>query len=1331
MRNSHLSRSFGENKMRSLSIFSLLLLMGLQGAPAPAENPCTNGSFEQLDAQGIPVDWSPVSPLSISNDARGGHNSLRIVRDRTDAGTEAGVNRAWVPENGQRGAMIDRLKGGMEFWYKAISSHGAQMNVGVIPMNQRPYEETHASRALFDIPPQHIGDGLWHRARLKYDYSQNTDVKWVHFAARITGGTGEFLLDEVSYLEEVGPNLVIDTLWIDEEPTQPGLAGTLRTRIRNTGDQDASQVQITCLPSSQIQGIVFEPPRILLSQIKVGQIENIRFRLLGKRADSGMLTMLANAENLKASEVIRIAPQMKIESFGPVSPVVIQGTESRVECLVKNSGNAFLIKPQAAFEVNGKEAKVSLPWIPPGDSAVLSATLNPATETLQSKISVELTSQNCGGTLNHESSVTVVSSESPSTDGTGLLAHQDSSGWIIGNEKVRLIARNNSYGISPIEIQGQFSSVWKTVAWLPTLGRVVLKNSGGGREVHPLICSPESATAAVADSQQAVFSLKTGFKDADGSIWSFSSSFTLGEDLSEIAVQYHLECDRPRELLAFDGPMVYALERDEAVFPGLEWLVDGEISSSDLDINQGHPHQTRYVVHPNMVTIPAVGVHSSWGTLGLIWDIKQKWDGERDRPGVVFASPDRFNHQRSHLAGLMIPTVPEFVKMNQREAFNPYPLAAGRSLAISCSILVQADAADPLTAIDAWSRHYGFPEPEPLPHGSYDQEIQFSMRGYLESLWDADSQKWWTSKSGPESMSFLDRPQDYIGDLLLGAIRSPDPEVKARCLERARQIQSLRKDNPGLKSADPVKPGEIFSEYYPAPLELAWTGQDRVGALLAGRDKQGGWRFDADFQDNAIFKGFDYHILGEDNAIEIGTCARNCTLVLRYALTSGDLHTFQSMLPTLEIMEEFRVPRAAQVWEVPVHTPDILAAADAIDAFLAAFRISSDPRWLKDAVDWARRGLPFVYAWQEPKLPFVLGATIPVFGASLRNYSWFGLPVQWNGLRYAEALLDLADVDDSYPWRRIAELILRSAIRQQAPDGPDAALWPDNTSAIDGARCPWVFSPRQIIQAIMKFEGNSLSPVTHLLHEGEALIPVTTAGALSDLKRHGEQVSFKVTYPEGLESQVLLANLSRPSQVLVDGHPLPEAPTHKETLPGGCWRYNPDQGFLILSIPKSGASLVQIDGCRYASFERIAALKTSIDFSFDQGTDGWLALNDIENLTTRNGFLSGEISGNDPYMIRSFLKVDGDKEKQVEIKLKLASRSIGQLYWTTENSPDIREDKVASFEIQGGSQVETIRVDLAHHPHWKGQTITSIRLDPCNGLGQGSFEIDSIRAIKD
>ena len=65
-------------------------------------------------------------------------------------------------------------------------------------------------------------------------------------------------------------------------------------------------------------------------------------------------------------------------------------------------------------------------------------------------------------------------------------------------------------------------------------------------------------------------------------------------------------------------------------------------------------------------------------------------------------------------------------------------------------------------------------------------------------------------------------------------------------------------------------------------------------------------------------------------------------------------------------MEQFRVPRAAQVWEVPVHTPDILAAADAVDAYVEAYRFSRDPRWLRDAVTWARRGLPFVYFWDDP-----------------------------------------------------------------------------------------------------------------------------------------------------------------------------------------------------------------------------------------------------------------------------------------------------------------------------------------------------------------------------
>ncbi|MCH5377387.1 MAG: hypothetical protein JJ992_25790, partial [Planctomycetes bacterium] len=74
----------------------------------------------------------------------------------------------------------------------------------------------------------------------------------------------------------------------------------------------------------------------------------------------------------------------------------------------------------------------------------------------------------------------------------------------------------------------------------------------------------------------------------------------------EIKTRYELGCDRASKLLAFEGPMLYVVQRDEAVFPGLEWLVDDELSSGSLDIAEDHPDRVRYVPHPNMVTVPAV-----------------------------------------------------------------------------------------------------------------------------------------------------------------------------------------------------------------------------------------------------------------------------------------------------------------------------------------------------------------------------------------------------------------------------------------------------------------------------------------------------------------------------------------------------------------------------------------------------------------------------------------------------------------------------------------------------------------------------------------------------
>jgi hypothetical protein len=87
---------------------------------AAAADPCTNGSFEQLDASGFPVDWGPVGEgVTVTQDAHQGARALRLARTPETQSAETGLNRGWRPDTGT--AMIDRLSGGIDFYYKAIS----------------------------------------------------------------------------------------------------------------------------------------------------------------------------------------------------------------------------------------------------------------------------------------------------------------------------------------------------------------------------------------------------------------------------------------------------------------------------------------------------------------------------------------------------------------------------------------------------------------------------------------------------------------------------------------------------------------------------------------------------------------------------------------------------------------------------------------------------------------------------------------------------------------------------------------------------------------------------------------------------------------------------------------------------------------------------------------------------------------------------------------------------------------------------------------------------------------------------------------------------------
>ncbi|HLB74691.1 MAG TPA: hypothetical protein VJJ98_11780, partial [Sedimentisphaerales bacterium] len=145
------------------------------------------------------------------------------------------------------------------------------------------------------------------------------------------------------------------------------------------------------------------------------------------------------------------------------------------------------------------------------------------------------------------------------------------------------------------------------------------------------------------------------------------------------------------------------------------------------------------------------------------------------------------------------------------------------------------------------------------------------------------------------------------------------------------------------------------------------------------------------------------------------------------------------------------VPRGAQTWEVPLHTPDILASAHMVKAYVLAYIISDKEEYLEQARYWAWTGVPFVYL--HPPTPGYPGdrrvgnySTIAVLGATnWQAPAWFGQPVQWCGLVYCSALHLLSDVDPQGPWKKIAKGITAAGLQMTWPttDTERQGLLPD------------------------------------------------------------------------------------------------------------------------------------------------------------------------------------------------------------------------------------------------------------------------------------------------
>jgi len=522
--------------------------------------------------------------------------------------------------------------------------------------------------------------------------------------------------------------------------------------------------------------------------------------------------------------------------------------------------------------------------------------------------------------------------------------------------------------------------------------------------------------------------------------------------------------------------------------------------------------------------------------------------------------------------------------MGRRTGEKPYSLKANTPLTIKSEIIAHSKRRNShpivLDAIVHWTDAYGIPEPLEPPR-SDEEELLLSRHGFMHSVWDEETQKSrhcvdWAPTNSPGFATLL--WYDYLA--------THNAEVKER-VELIAQNTIRDSGMGGLTSTAGCHILKWEFPFYYGGIEVALeTVKKYVENIIANQGEDGSWRFHPNERTEN---------LGSEGDAVLGTCASNALVILKYARISGDEGALQAGKKALEFMDRFKVPRGAQAWECPLYEPDILAAAFAVGAYVEAYQITKARHYLEQAEYWAKTGLPFLFFWNNPQRPGMRYGSIPVFGTTFYTHSWFGVPVQWNGLVYAYYLQHLAEHSGIFPWKQIAEGIIVSAMHQQWTEGELKGTYPDGFYGYcTEGRGPHI-NPEDIMVNLYALRGLDPDISTAIVPIGDSRIHISSGAKVQDATlssenaeetmaeeaqaRHVETLKFNLRYVQNEISYTLIRGFGKLEtesgfySITANGETLPEV-ENLQDIPTGCYNYQePDTVYLKLLHPMEAVNI--------------------------------------------------------------------------------------------------------------------------------------------------------------
>jgi hypothetical protein len=645
--------------------------------------------------------------------------------------------------------------------------------------------------------------------------------------------------------------------------------------------------------------------------------------------------------------------------------------------------------------------------------------------------------------------------------------------------------------------------------------------------------------------------VEAAWNDPDGGRWTTTQTFAPAAD-GAIAVDCRLAVDRDRSVIylpvftLLPGVGTFGTNKNQGLLPGVEYL-ENEPSSSEADLSG--PASWRLVPDTLKLTFPLMAIQVEGRYLGLMWQ-------PQANVCAVHDSPDRQFHSGGHLWGLIFPGS-DGVNREERSLmpYRPERLTANQPLHLRATIIGRrGDSVIP--AVQHYVQLAGLPA---IPNTGYTASayLELASKGWLESkiregdlyrhaFWPgfnaqpaADAALWmeWLSVQ-------VDSPS--LNRSLIDASQAALARV-ARQNYRASQIGHVRFPLPPL--------------IYGAVVESVNQAKAQGQALRTRFAPDGSVLY-------APAKGgVDYgrtHGSREAN----GLTAQVVESLLEAAALSGDRSLQEFGLQCLRSMGKFRntVPRGAQTWEIPLHTPDILASAHLVRACTLGYELSGDAALLEQARYWAWTGVPFVYLTPPTPGPVGVYSTIAVLGATgWVAPVWLGQPVQWCGLVYADALYRLARHDPAGPWQRLADGITAAGIQHTWPltDADRKGLLPDfyhlRAQRSDG---PAINPATLLANAVRLFDRPAAYDFRAFHAHG---LLVHSPGALRKVEEQADRVSFEVAAWSPNPCWLLVHGFRETPRVQINGKTVELKEPHQ---------FQPAEGRLILSL--KGPSTVEL-----------------------------------------------------------------------------------------------------------------------------------------------------------